>query len=154
MAAFFQTTFSKAFCSLKMYKFYLNKISLTLVPKAPINNIPALVQIVAWCRPGDKPLSAPMVVSLLTHICVTWPQWVNSAPSHHLNQCWDIVNWTLMNKLQWNCIGNSNIFIQENAFQSVVCEMAAILSRPQCVRLLGMLSHVIESRDWVAIGSG
>ena len=23
----------------------------------PINNIPALVQIMAWCRPGDKPLS-------------------------------------------------------------------------------------------------
>ena len=28
---------------------------------------------------------------------------------------------------------NSNIFIQENAFESVVCEKAAILSRPQCV---------------------
>ena len=28
---------------------------------------------------------------------------------------------------------NSNIFIQENAFESVVCETAAILSRPQCV---------------------
>ena len=25
---------------------------------------------------------------------------------------------------------NSNIFIQENAFESVVCEVAAILSRP------------------------
>ena len=31
----------------------------------------------AWCRPGDKPLSEPMMVSLLTHICVTGPQWVN-----------------------------------------------------------------------------
>ena len=28
-------------------------------------------------RPGDKPLSEPMMVSLLTHICVTRPQWVN-----------------------------------------------------------------------------
>ena len=28
---------------------------------------------------------------------------------------------------------NSNIFVQENAFESVVCEMAVILSRPQCV---------------------
>ena len=60
--------------------FYLNenvwipiKISLRFVPKAPINNIPALVQIMAWHRPGDKPLSEPMVVSLLTHICI----WVN-----------------------------------------------------------------------------
>ena len=46
------------------------KISLKFVPKCPIDNIPALVQIMAWRRPGDKPLSEPMMVSLLTHICV------------------------------------------------------------------------------------
>ena len=53
------------------------KISLKFVHKGPINNIPTLVQIMAWRRPGDKPLSEPMVGSLLTHICVTQPQWVN-----------------------------------------------------------------------------
>ena len=53
------------------------KISLKFVPKGPINSIPALVQKMAWRRPGDKPLSEPMMVSLLTHICVTRPQWVN-----------------------------------------------------------------------------
>ena len=52
------------------------KISLKFVPKGPINNIPALVQIMAWRRPGDKPLSEAMMVSLPTHICVTRPQWV------------------------------------------------------------------------------
>ena len=52
-------------------------ISLKFVPKGPINNIPSLVQIMAWRRPGDMPLSEPMMVSLLTHICVTRPQWVN-----------------------------------------------------------------------------
>ena len=46
----------------------LIKILLKFVPKVRINNIPALVQIMAWCRPGDKPLSEPMVVSLLTHL--------------------------------------------------------------------------------------
>ena len=50
------------------------KISLKFVPKGPINNIPALVQIMAWRRPGDKPLSEPMVVILVTHICVTRSQ--------------------------------------------------------------------------------
>ena len=54
------------------------KISLTFVPEGPINNISALVQIMAWRRPGDKPLSEPMMTSLPTHICVTRPQWVNS----------------------------------------------------------------------------
>ena len=43
------------------------KISLKIVPQGPINNIPALVQIMAWCRSGDKPLSEPVMVSLLTH---------------------------------------------------------------------------------------
>ena len=38
------------------------KISLKFVPKGPINNIPTLVQIMAWRRPGDKPLSEPMMV--------------------------------------------------------------------------------------------
>ena len=51
------------------------KISLKFVPKGPINKIPALIQIMAWRRSGDKPLSEPMMVSLLTHICVTRPQW-------------------------------------------------------------------------------
>ena len=50
------------------------KISLKFVPKGPINNNPALVQIMAWRRSGDKPLSEPVVVNLLTHICVTRPQ--------------------------------------------------------------------------------
>ena len=38
------------------------KNSLKFVPKCPINNIPALVQIMAWRRPGDKSLSEPMIV--------------------------------------------------------------------------------------------
>ena len=42
-----------------------------------INNFPALVHIMAWCRPCIKPLSEPMMVSLLTHICVDRLQWVN-----------------------------------------------------------------------------
>ena len=54
------------------------KISLKFVPKGPFNNKSALVQIMAWRRPGDKPLSEPMMVRSLTHICVTRPQWVKS----------------------------------------------------------------------------
>ena len=53
------------------------KISIKFVPEVRINDIPALVQIMAWRRPGDKPLSEPMMVRLLTHICVTRPQRVN-----------------------------------------------------------------------------
>ena len=61
------------------------EISLNFVPKGPINNIQALVQIMAWRRSDDKPLSEPMMVSLLTHICVTRPQWVKQpGVVHHI----------------------------------------------------------------------
>ena len=57
----------------------LIKISLKFVPKGSINNIQALVQIMAWHRPGDKPLSEPTMVRLTIHICITQPQWVEVA---------------------------------------------------------------------------
>ena len=36
-----------------------------------------------------------------------------------LNQCWNIVSWTLWNKLYWNLIQNLCIFIQEKASETV-----------------------------------
>ena len=36
----------------------------------------------AWRRPGDKPLSEPILVRSLTHICVTRPQWVKTTHIH------------------------------------------------------------------------
>ena len=65
------------------------KITLKFVPKGPVNNIPALVQIMAWRRTGDKPLYETMMASLLTHICVTRPQWVKIVPILHD----DIIKW-------------------------------------------------------------
>ena len=50
---------------------------LEFVPKGLINNIPVLFLIMAWRRPGGKPLSELMLVRSLTHICVTRPQWVD-----------------------------------------------------------------------------
>ena len=41
-------------------------------------------------------------------------------------QCWNIVDLNLRNKLQWNLKRNAYIFIQENAFKNVVCEMPVI----------------------------
>ena len=66
MAAIFQTTFRSAF--------FNENILISL--KIPLKFVPK-VRIMVWWRPGDKPLSEPMMVCLLTHICVTRPQWVN-----------------------------------------------------------------------------
>ena len=64
-----------------------------------------------------------------------------SAPSNYLNQCWNIVNWTIRNKIRWNHNRNSYIFIQENAFEKIVYKMAVILSRPQWVKILAFSCH-------------
>ena len=60
------------------------------------------------------------------------------------NQCWSIVNWTRRNKLKWNVNRNSFIFIQENPFENVVWEMAATLSRPQCIKLISICNDVLS----------
>ena len=90
------------------------KISLTFVPKGPIHNIPALVQIMAWRRPGDKPLSEPMMDSLSTHICVTRPQWDNRQLPE--------LPCTLENIFQWK-------FIQNNYFEQMYSNMPSITFR-------------------------
>ena len=36
-------------------------ISLKFVPGSAINNKPAMVQVMAWLRTGDKPLPKPML---------------------------------------------------------------------------------------------
>ena len=72
-----------------------NKISLKFVPKGSINNIPTLVQIIAWRRPGKKPLSESMTVRLSTHICVTRPQRVKLITSLSYHSTVLTVTWQL-----------------------------------------------------------
>ena len=89
-------------------------ISLKFVPKVQINNIPALVHIMAWRRPGDKPLSEPMMIISLTHICVTRPQWVN-----FMSICEIVLRWmpqktfddksTLVQLMACSCIENPEL---------------------------------------------
>ena len=80
MAAVSQTTLSNAFSWMKMLEFELRfHWSLFLrVQLQQCSNIPALVQIMAWRRLGDKPLYEPMLACSPTHICVSRPQWVHS----------------------------------------------------------------------------
>ena len=43
----------------------LIKISLKFVPRTLTDNTLALVQVMAWCRSGDKPLSEPMMTQFI-----------------------------------------------------------------------------------------
>ena len=121
----------------------LIEISLKFVPNAPINNIPALVQIMAWRRPGDKPLSEPMMVNLQTNICVTRPQWVNNClcdnpaeeirkqviqqHSNHVcflhvvcNLIWDSNNWMYLMQLILGFIHGAMIYIVDSRDSNMI----------------------------------
>ena len=52
------------------------------------------------------------------------------APCQYMHRSWNIVNWTLGNKFQWNFNPNQYILIQEYACENA-WKMASILSRPQ-----------------------
>ena len=45
----------------------LIQISLKYVTRSPIDNLnkPALVQVMAWCRTGDKPLPRPKMAQFI-----------------------------------------------------------------------------------------
>ena len=75
IAANYLTTISTAFSWMKIFNFDYDVTEICFQGSNQ-QYIPALVQIMAWCRPGSEPLSELKMVSLLTHICVTWPQWV------------------------------------------------------------------------------
>ena len=104
------------------------KISLKFVPYGTVNNIPALVQIMAGRRLGDKPLSEPMMVSLLTHICVTRPQWDNILVT--------------VNRDNYNlCIF---VYIADDAKCDLCrCHFLMVLEIIQLYWLYGVYSHVI-----------
>ena len=128
----------------------------------------------SWQQPINMNMMMRLVVSVhqcierslthwgqVTHICVSqayhhWFRWwlvAWPAPSHYLNQCWNIVNWTLGNKVQWKCDRNSYIFIQENALENVVWEMASILSRPQCLKVMAWLLFSTKLNTAYCLGS-
>ena len=107
-------------------------VPLKFVPKGPINNIPALVQIMAWHRLGDKPLSQCIRKTFMVHqTIVRWALYILlkfmkalirhlalavgnvrrfswtllSATSHYLNQWW-LFYWHIYASLSLNEITN------------------------------------------------
>ena len=97
----------------------------------------ALVQIMACRLFGAMPISKPML---------------------------DYCQLALRNKFQWHLNQNTKLFIHENAFEYILCEMAAILSREWWVnnmahnltilpRLVTLLGCEMTSKWWLRIKS-
>ena len=84
-------------------------------------------------------------------LCHSWfTQWLVAwaVPTHCLNQCWNIVNWTLWTNFS-DILIEIQIFIEENAFENVVWELPATLARSQCVKLsLADGNHMMWYRNW------
>ena len=68
-----------------------------------------------------------------------------TAPSHDLNQCWNIVNWTHGNKFS-EIVIEIYTFCKEYAFENVIWKMATSLSRPQFV------NEVVAARTRLCYG--
>ena len=115
-------------------------ISLKFASKVRINNIPALVQIRAWRRPGDKPLSEPMLVSLLTHICVTRLQWVLMKYSYtNISYTHIIYGYTYVHIYMSNC--TFILFIKAFVWTVSICKIyiCFVYGHRQCARFVNVL---------------
>ena len=113
----------------------------------------------AWCRPGDKPLSEPTMLNLLMPICVIRPQWINSlwpsdaiwqhisestlaqvmacclmAPSHYLNQCWLIISEVLWQSPRGNFTRYTSATNHQNYLEHYFSKMLLKSSRGQWVK--------------------
>ena len=82
------------------------KFSLKAIPKGSITNIPALVQITAWHRAGDRQLSESMMIILPAKSCVTLPQfdrrWNKLKQYSCGSRCHIFGTINLTNEIQWN----------------------------------------------------
>ena len=106
----------------------LIKISLKFVPKGPINNTPSLVQIMAWCRPGDKPLYEPMMARLPMLICVTQSvksKYINTFEFEFMTWCFSLnYNRHHINQYIWG--RRMKVFV---SFKGLECDLCLTFCR-------------------------
>ena len=111
----FLQTFSIAFSLIKMYQFRLRFHCYSF--EGLQLTITALVKIMAWGRPGDKPLSEPMMVIWLAHIWVTRPQWVKRHTGNFIAIRIEHIDW--LAKHSYNAVANTLELPQSYSKQSI-----------------------------------
>ena len=89
----------------------------------------------AWRRAGDKPLSESMMVSLLTHICVTGPQWVK-------------VIFTLLLPCSSVCVSRVTYSI---FFSTIICIQPAFIDELDEGGLVNMRKHFATGECFVSV---
>ena len=97
----------------------------------------------AWRRPGDKPLSEPMMVNLLTHVCVTRPQCVKT---------WSFSP-SILTKYRWYTAREgrrTDFYLTPEIFSYSKCGIW--LSTQKCL-ILNVSSHKWFSHFWIVLPS-
>ena len=101
---------------------------------------------------GFSQLGMTLQCNIISHWLSPYPEWSvitcsGNGLSHIRHQSFTLTNvyLTLWSIFQWNFIRNWNIFIQENAFENVVCKMAAILFQPHVLMHLPLVSNIYVS---------
>ena len=123
----------------------LIQILLKFVPKSSIDNKPSLVQVMAWRRPGDKPLSEPMMVRLPTHICITRPQWGKQCGRDSWG--FQLLEWSLKfnyaDVIPWKCFRITGPLWGESTWKGPVMQilLLALTSYGTNCRYVGNLKH-------------
>ena len=84
-------------------------ISLKFVPGCSVNNWPTLVEIMAWRRSGDKPLSKRGITQIMDTYMHHWVNVVWSVSSNYLNQFWVVAHYTPRNESPWKWKLNQDI---------------------------------------------
>ena len=147
MVVIFHTKSFNGFSRMKMDALWF-KFSLKFVSRGLVENNSALVQIMTLHRPGDKPLSEPMMVSLLMHKCVTQPQWdkgyftgtraITKQSTKFMHNSWDV--------LHNDIIDNSQLIIY-CVIQTCMMFMAGthIHLYKEFIRFSGWLATYIQS---------
>ena len=144
IATISQMTFSNAFSWMTTYEFHL-RFLLKFILKITTNNNPALVQIMAWRRPGDKPLSEPMMVSLLTYICVKpyqWWLWFSDQSGKHIVLSAFIIESTIYRYRRdfWNGIFWSVCIIRAAPIRTAKFHLFCYLNTQSAARFLEISS--------------
>ena len=117
-----------------------------------MNKISVLVQIMSWRRPGDKPLFETTTVSLLTHKCITRPQWLNSQikfPTVHGSQSWMFLYSCTVQISQSTLHPNETKSHQCSSTiipEMICCRMEQIYHLSRCATLIN--SYAVSLIDW------
>ena len=135
-------------CDLVDFTYNFGKSNLSQMMKLANGSVVALHWSCIFCYTGTGNINS-------SHPSAAYiPRWIGSTLVQIMACRLFGTNWTLGNRIRWNLNQNTNFFIHKNAFENVVCELAAIFrggggggggwSRDKMVTIFRRESHFLH----------